>query len=54
MARKNIKKIRMNFRLDAWKVQWMKKFAKKNRMTVTAVVERALDHMSEEARSEFR
>lgn len=42
-------KVRVNFRLEPSMVQWMKKFAKKNKMTVTAVVERAIDHMEDKA-----
>jgi hypothetical protein len=40
-------KVRMNFRLDPSQVQWMKKFAKKNEMTVTAVVELALNRVED-------
>jgi predicted DNA-binding ribbon-helix-helix protein len=44
MAKKTAK-VRANFRLEKDILQWMKRFAKKNKMTVTAVVERAVEHM---------
>ena len=40
-------KVRVNYRLERWIVRWVKRYAKEQKVTATAVVERALKHMED-------